>query len=175
MRNKQEQGFTLIELIAGIVVIAIVTLVVTTGLGQLFRQSVDPWQQVRATEVGQSLMNEVMARRFDESSNVGNQYLRCSEDGAKDCTVPDPCPTDGSTPNAEEAQRSQFDDVDDYNGLILDGAELSGSSTNRYKGFKASICVRDVESRTNQLKTVTVTVTTPQDESIEFSAIKGNW
>jgi len=55
MRNKQT-GFTLIELIAGIVVIAIVTLVVTTGLGQLFRQSVDPWQQIRATEVGQSLM-----------------------------------------------------------------------------------------------------------------------
>ncbi|WP_224797809.1 type IV pilus modification PilV family protein [Idiomarina abyssalis] len=173
MRNKQEQGFTLIELIAGIVVIAIVTLVVTTGLGQLFRQSVDPWQQVRATEVGQSLMNEVMARRFDENSNVGNQYLRCSEDGAKDCTTPAPCPTDGSTPNAEEAQRKQFDDVDDYNGLRLTGAELSGSSSNHYNGFEARVCVS--EKAANELKRITVAITTPQDETLEFSAIKGNW
>lgn len=172
MRYKQEDGFTLIELIAGIVVIAIVTLVVTTGLGQLFRQSVDPWQQVRATEVGQSLMNEIMARRFDENSNVGNQYVRCSE-GSGSCTTPAPCPSDGSTPNAEEAQRSQFDDVDDYNGLRLTGAELSGSSPNRYNGFEALVCV--TEKTANELKSITVTVTTPQDESIEFSAIKGNW
>ncbi|KTG28575.1 pili assembly chaperone [Idiomarina sp. WRN-38] len=172
MRNKQQQGFTLIELIAGIVVIAIVTLVVTTGLGQLFRQSVDPWQQVRATEVGQSLMNEIMARRFDENSNVGNQYVRCFE-GSGSCTTPAPCPSDGSTPNAEEAQRKQFDDVDDYNGLKLTGAELSGSSPNRYNGFEALVCV--TEKAANELKSITVTVTTPQDESIEFSAIKGNW
>tara|TARA_R100001129_G_scaffold150008_2_gene112000 strand:- start:3033 stop:3551 length:519 start_codon:yes stop_codon:yes gene_type:complete len=172
VRNKQQQGFTLIELIAGIVVIAIVTLVVTTGLGQLFRQSVDPWQQVRATEVGQSLMNEIMARRFDENSNVGNQYVRCFE-GSGSCTTPAPCPSDGSTPNAEEAQRKQFDDVDDYNGLKLTGAELSGSSPNRYNGFEALVCV--TEKAANELKSITVTVTTPQDESIEFSAIKGNW
>jgi len=172
MRSKHEQGFTLIELIAGIVVIAIVTLVVTTGLGQLFRQSVDPWQQVRATEIGLSLMNEIMARRFDENSNVGNQYMRCSE-GAGSCTTPAPCPSNGSTPNAEEAQRSQFDDVDDYNGLRLTGAELSGSSPNRYNGFEALVCV--TEKAANELKSITVTVTTPQDESIEFSAIKGNW
>jgi MSHA pilin protein MshD len=172
MCNKQEQGFTLIELIAGIVVIAIVTLVVTTGLGQLFRQSVDPWQQVRATEVGQSLMNEIMARRFDENSNVGSQYERCSE-GSGSCTTPAPCPNDGSTPNAEEAQRSQFDDVDDYNGLRLTGAELSGPSPNRYNGFEALVCV--TEKTTNELKRITVIVTTPQDENIEFSAIKGNW
>ncbi|MDV6327878.1 type II secretion system protein [Idiomarina sp. Sol25] len=172
MRNKQEQGFTLIELIAGIVVIAIVTLVVIAGLGQLFRQSVDPWQQVRATEVGQSLMNEVMARRFDENSNVGNQYVRCSE-GSGSCTTPAPCPSDASTPNAEEAQRSQFDDVDDYNGLKLNGAQLSGSSPNRYNGFEALVCVTEIAA--NELKSITVTVTTPQDERIEFSAIKGNW
>jgi len=172
MHSKKDQGFTLIELIVGIVVIAIVTLVVTTGLGQLFRQSVDPWQQVRATEIGQSLMNEIMARRFDENSNVGNQYVRCSE-GSGSCTTPAPCPSDGSTPNAEEAQRSQYDDVDDYNGLKLTGAELSGSSPNLYNGFEALVCVS--EKAANELKRITVTVTTPQDESIEFSAIKGNW
>ena len=53
------RGFTLIEIIIGIVVIAIVIAVVTAGMGPLFRQTVDPWQQVRAAELGQSLMNEI--------------------------------------------------------------------------------------------------------------------
>jgi MSHA pilin protein MshD len=174
MRANLSKGFTLIELIAGIVVIAIVTLVVTSGLGLLFRQSVEPWQQVRAAEAGQGLMNEIMARRFDENSNVGNQYLRCYE-GAGSCTVPTACPSDGSTPNAdvEETQRTQFDDVDDYNGLRLTGAELSGSSQNLYNGFEAFVCVS--EEKANEQKLVTITVVTPQGDAIEFSAIKGNW
>ncbi|MDV6315948.1 prepilin-type N-terminal cleavage/methylation domain-containing protein [Idiomarina sp. HP20-50] len=170
--NSRTQGFTLIELIVGIVVIAIVTLVVTVGMGQLFRQSVDPWQQVRATEIGQGLMNEIMARDFDENSNVGNQYVRCSE-GSGSCTTPAPCPTDGSTPNAEESQRKQFDDVDDYNGLRLTGAELSGPSSNHYNGFEAWVCVS--EKAANKLKRITVTIATPQNSTLELSAIKGNW
>lgn len=170
--DHRANGFTLIELIAGIVAISIVTLVVTAGLGQLFRQSVDPWQQVRATEIGQGLMNEIMARHFDENTNVGNQYVRCSE-GSASCTTPAACPTDGSTPNAEETQRGQFDDVDDYNGLRLTGAELSGPSSNHYNGFEAWVCVS--EKAANELKRITVSIKTPQDETLEFSAIKGNW
>lgn len=174
MRNNRLKGFTLIELIVGIVVIAIVTLVVTTGMGQLFRQSVDPWQQVRATEIGQSLMNEIMSRRFDHNSNAGNQYLRCSESNPEDCTTLISCPLKSNDSYSEPGeQRRTFNDVDDYNGLVLNGAELSGDSSNRYKGFEASIFVCEQEH--NRLKRITVNVTTPQDNAIEFSAIKGNW
>ena len=45
---KPQHGFTLIEIIAGIVVVGIITLVVTAGMGPLYKQSVNPWQQVRA-------------------------------------------------------------------------------------------------------------------------------
>ena len=79
------RGFTLIEIIIGIVVIAIVTLVVTAGMGPLFRQSVDPWQQVRAAELGQSLMNEIMARKFDDANTAS---YRCSASGPEQCTNP---------------------------------------------------------------------------------------
>lgn len=172
MSAKQSKGFTLIEIVVGLVVIAIVTLVVTAGMGSLFRQTVDPWQQVRATEIGQSLMNEIMARRFDENSNVGNQYVRCGEYDANDekieCTLPI-----NLGPDNGESQRKQFDDVDDYHDLRLNGAELSGSSPNRYNGFEASVRVTYKEK--DKLKRITVIVTTPQGESIEFSAIKGNW
>ncbi|WP_287832202.1 type II secretion system protein, partial [Idiomarina sp.] len=71
---KPQRGFTLIEIIAGIVVVGIITLVVTAGMGPLFKQSVNPWQQVRAAELGQSLINEILSRRFDENgSSAGGE------------------------------------------------------------------------------------------------------
>lgn len=173
MSARHSNGFTLIELIIGIVVIAIVTLVVTGGLGQLFRQSVDPWQQVRATEIGQSLMNEILSRRFDENSDAGNQSLRCSETGAGGCAALNSCPADGSLPNAEESQRSNFDDVDDYHCLELDGGELSDLGENLYKGFQAKVFVS--YEIPNEVKLITVEVQTPQQDALEFSAQKGNW
>lgn len=173
MSAKKRQGFTLIELIIGIVVIAIVALVVTGGMGQLFRQSVDPWQQIRATEVGQSLMNEILSRRFDENSQANNQSLRCSEDGAGDCATLNPCSGGGTLPNAEESQRNNFDDVDDYHCLNLNGSELGGGTEDLYKGFSARVLVS--YQRMNELKLVQIEVTTPQQDTIEFSAVKGNW
>lgn len=173
MNARYSKGFTLIELIVGIVVIAIVTLVVTGGMAQLFRQSVDPWQQVRATEIGQSLMNEVLSKRFDENSQATNQSLRCSEPGAGSCASLGPCPADGSLPNAEEPQRENFDDVDDYHCLELNGGELSGSGENFYRGFQAKVFVD--YRQPEKTKLITIEVQTPQTEIIEFNALKGNW
>ena len=171
------RGFTLIEIIIGIVVIAIVTLVVTAGMGPLFRQSVDPWQQVRAAELGQSLMNEIMARRFDDN-NVGN--VRCGE-GAVSCTnTPTDCDGPGNPlPNAEAGEtRQTFDDVDDFNclGINVTGiTNILGDSLDAtfYQGFNAEIRVTRLTP--DQLKNISVTIITPQAERIVFSSQRGNW
>jgi len=171
------RGFTLIEIIIGIVVIAIVIAVVTAGMGPLFRQTVDPWQQVRAAELGQSLMNEVMARKYDE---VNTASVRCSE-GAGTCTVPattcagsgNPLPdTDGSE------TRADFDDVDDFNCLGLNQTGLdnifgSAIDTDYYKGFTAEIRVS--ETVPNEAKQIDIVIVTPQNQRIEFSGVRGNW
>jgi MSHA pilin protein MshD len=179
MSVKQSKGFTLIELVIGIVVIAIVTLVVTAGLGSLFRQTVDPWQQVRAAELGQSLMNDIMARKFDESNTA---VLRCSGNAA-DCTNPPEalvCPDIGNPlPNTEGNEtRSDFDDVDDFNCLGITTTGLSntfGTSLEEdfYRGFSAEVRVYSVED--NVIKQIDVVIITPQDERIEFSSQRGNW
>ena len=171
------RGFTLIEIIIGIVVIAIVTLVVTAGMGPLFRQSVDPWQQVRAAELGQSLMNEIMARRFDDN-NVGN--VRCGE-GSVSCTdSPTDCDGPGNPlPNAEAGEtRQTFDDVDDYNciGINTSGLEnIFGDaiSSSYYSGFSAEVTVKEVEA--NKLKRIDIVIITPQTDRIAFSGLRGNW
>lgn len=177
-----QRGFTLIEIIIGIVVIAIVTLVVTAGMGPLFRQSVDPWQQVRAAELGQSLMNEIMARKFDDANTAS---YRCSASGPEQCTNPpnptsDSCPTVGNPlPHIDNSEtRADFDDVDDFNCVGITTTELSnifgdGIDANYYRGFSAEVRVYAVVD--DQLKQIDIDVVTPQGERIEFSSLRGNW
>jgi MSHA pilin protein MshD len=177
-----QRGFTLIEIIIGIVVIAIVTLVVTAGMGPLFRQSVDPWQQVRAAELGQSLMNEIMARKFDDANTAS---YRCSASGPEQCTnPPNPtsasCPAVGnSLPHIENSEtRDEFDDVDDFNCVGITTNQLNnifgdGIDVEYYRGFSAEIRVYSVAD--DQLKQIDIDVVTPQGERIEFSSLRGNW
>ena len=177
MSVEKPKGFTLIELIIGIVVIAIVTLVVTAGMGTLSRQTVDPWQQVRATELGQSLMNEIMARKFDE---VNSATVRCGE-GAGACTTPaNSCAGPGNLlPNTDGAEtREDFDDVDDFNCLGINTTDLddifgNAIDTSYYSGFRAE--VRISELVVDQAKQIDIVIITPQDQRIDFSGVRGNW
>ncbi|KXS36590.1 MAG: Pilin protein [Idiomarina sp. T82-3] len=172
---KPQRGFTLIEIIAGIVVVGIITLVVTTGMGPLFKQSVNPWQQVRAAELGQSLINEILSRRFDENGSSAVGEARCGETGGPSCTtIPSDC---SNTSYREEASRENFDDVDDYHCLELSGNQvadtLANDLTDDYRQFRLQ--VRVAVEQPDRLKRIEVTVITPQGQNIDFSAFRGNW
>ncbi|MGI5310592.1 type IV pilus modification PilV family protein [Rheinheimera sp. WS51] len=183
--KKLQQGVTLIELIIGIVVLAISLTLVTSVLGPLFIKSTDPWHQVRATELGQSLMNEILARSFDENSSRSGSLLRCNEAGALACTSQANFGPDGSE------TRLQFDDVDDFiavNSLAdaLAYIDDAGEREKYYRNYQVSVAVRYATAAdlslssgaaigAEQLKVITLTVTTPNGEPIQFSALKGNW
>lgn len=175
-----QSGFTLIEVIIGITVIAIVTLVVTAGMGPIFRQTVDPWHQVRATELAQSLMSEITARRFDENSPTGNAGLRCGDTGGPACTtLTSSCLS--ALPNAEETSRADFDDVDDYHCLSLSGDEISNSQDQAlqgvYGGYKVSVRVTPTgaSATETELKRIEVSVSAPNQGPIVFNSWRGNW
>ena len=62
---KARRGFTLIEFVVGIVLLAIA---LTGILGLLVNQapkSVDPVQQVRAVQLARQILNEVLQKSFD--------------------------------------------------------------------------------------------------------------
>jgi MSHA pilin protein MshD len=61
---RGQSAFTLVEVVIGIVVLAIALVLITTALGPLYTKSTEPWHQVRAAELGHSFLNEVMARSF---------------------------------------------------------------------------------------------------------------
>ena len=179
------QGMTLIELIVGIVVLAISLTLVTSVLGPLFIKSTDPWHQVRATELGQSVMNEILAHSFDEHSSRSGSLLRCNEIGAAACTASAALGPDGSE------TRLQYNDVDDFNGLntLEDALAFINDASEReqyYRNYQVAVNVRYATTADGnvvrgsalsgqQLKLITITVTTPNNEDIQFSAVKGNW
>jgi MSHA pilin protein MshD len=178
-------GFTLVELVTGIVVLAIALSLFLAFLVPLSVRSVDPIFQVRAAELGQAYMNEIMSKSFDEESSRDGTGLRCNEVGESPCRTIDP--------NSTVGNRLVFDDIDDYNNINVTGGQLLNSSNqailrsdgrNLYEGFSVSVTtfydddfdgVNDGASVIGNVKLVTLTVTTPNAEQISFSAYKTNY
>lgn len=193
-RMDIQRGFTLVEMIAGIVVFAVALSIVTSLVANQSRNSIDPIWQVRAIELGQSLINEVNAKAFDENSDLLGGSQRCNE--GVDCTT-----SSNLGPDAGETRES-FDDIDDYNGLDVSGAGITNSlgevlSTpdgNFYEGFRAQVIVfyddnldgvndddldqngsLDSGSLIGNRKVIQVLITTPGGDAIPFSVLRTNY
>lgn len=182
--QRPHRGFSLIELITGIVVLAIAMMFISSILGPLFVRSAEPWHQVRAAELGNSLMNEIMARSFDENSSRGTSMLRCGDAGAPACIAAIPsCPVSGMSTATEEASRDLYNDVDDYHCLQVSGAavftNLNPNLQASYSQYQVSVTVSLAGATAGlaatQVKRVDVQVTAPNSEVITFSGFKGNW
>jgi MSHA pilin protein MshD len=188
MLAGSQRGFNLIELITGIVVLAIALSLVTAVLGPLYLKTTDPWHQVRATELGQSMLNDIMARAFDEQSPRSGSMLRCGESGAPACTVQN---ADGSWPvdpgEGGADSRLRFDDVDDFHNFTANGSLLTNilaeDLADVYRNYQLRVSVSYAAAGEiagsslagDQLKRITVSISTPTGNELQFSAYKGNW
>jgi MSHA pilin protein MshD len=168
---KRVAGVTLIELIAGIVVLGISLSIIISVLAPMAIKSADPWHQVRAAELGQSLMNEILGKAFDENSNRSGSLLRCDETAAPACTA-----EAAFGPDAEN--RQQFDDVDDFHNLDVSGGSINNifgtdaRMSDLYRTYRLQVQV----SYDNPLtKRIVIRITTPTGDVVEFAALKGNW
>ncbi|MCV2885780.1 prepilin-type N-terminal cleavage/methylation domain-containing protein [Aestuariibacter sp. AA17] len=180
--RHRANGFTLIELVLGIIVFAIVLVIVTTLIAPQASKSVDPIIQVRGVELAQSLINEIAAKSFDEHSDRINGTARCNESGVL-CT-----PSNLFGPDAEGG-RPNFDDVDDYHGLIIQGDSLTDSNGSPlvldgvplYAGYTVTINViydGDFDGEPDTLQTakrVALSVTTPSSSILEFAFYRTNF
>jgi MSHA pilin protein MshD len=93
MRNHRERGATLIELIISIVVIAIAAGAVLGVLSGSVGRSADAMVLAQAVSIAEAYLEEISLKPFVDPDGV-----------------------DG------EAVRTDFDDVDDYDGLVDNGA-----------------------------------------------------
>jgi len=172
-----QKGFTLIELIIGIVVLSISLSIVSTLIIPAEEKSADQVLQVKAAELGQSILNDISSRAFDENSDMTGSLIRCGEpnDGSNPCTS-----EANFGPDTGETDRSLFNDVDDFH---LYQNHFNANNQNLHQGYTNFDLLVEVTydglsiglSDNNNAKKITVTVTTPLGTAIKFATHKANF
>ena len=194
---KKVRGFTLIEIIIGIVVLSIA---LTGGLSLLISQVDayrDPLIKEKSVQIAKRVVHEIQIRAYDEKSDIGGGIFRCSETvgGISRCSA------EYGTDDPGELMLDTLDDVDDFDTAKL-CPKLSGSyscSDNNYlpvvyffsdaadeatqkkyndyyAGFlvKIEVVPAEISGDAYSAKKITVTVRQSDGLEIEYSFIKAN-
>ena len=199
---KKVRGFTLIEIIIGIVVLSIA---LTGGLSLLISQVDayrDPLIKEKSVQIAKRVVHEIQIRAYDEKSDIGGGIFRCSETvGGISLGVCSAEAEYGTDPG--ELMLDTLDDVDDFDTAKLClSLKLSGSyscSDNNYlpvvyffsdaadeatqkkyndyyAGFlvKIEVVPATISGDADSAKKITVTVRQSDGLEIEYSFIKAN-
>ncbi len=177
---KRYSGFTLVELVVGIVVMAIALTLLSSVFFSSAGRSVEPILQIRATEFGLALMDEIVAKKFDHLTPEG---------GIPACTA---CTGEGSFGSDGES-RDEYNDVDDYHDYCgatdaiadaVDVTDARGLTPPNLSRYKMQVCVSYDDFDSNSVvningKLIRVLIYPPVGaglaEPIVFSAYKGNY
>ncbi len=154
MRIRRYQGVTLIETMVFIVVISIALVALVKVFNYSLVSSVDPIVKVRALELAQAQLDEVLARKFDENTPTG---------GVPACDSPTGTACLGIVPDAD------FDDVGDFDGF----------SDSSYSGYNINVSVSqagaDLGLAANQARLIVVNVSMPGGDSLSLSSYRVNF
>jgi len=166
----KQQGVTLVELVISIVVLSIAMVAMMNSFSLSMSHSADPLWRNKALKLGQLYLDEILAKKYDESTPIGGIPA-----------VPAPlC----SSLNSDGETRETYDDVDDYNGTDdLPPENLTNSIDASYALYRVTVevtCDGDTVGATggtadNNAKKITVIVTPPGQSPMTFSAYKGNY
>jgi len=177
---RTERGFTLIELVITIAVLAIALLFVAQGVKRGGEQGNSALWQVKTVELAMMLMDELHGQRYDEATALDQP---CRDAGVTASLAP--C---GVTLGPEEASRDLYDDSDDLHGFnSRDGGDslndlLGGDleTQRKYAGYAVSVAVSyagaDFSRAPQDLKRITLYIFPPgQELSVAFSSYRGNY
>ena len=175
-RRKHSEGFTLLELVIGIVVFTISLTIVLSLIVPQAEQTAEPFRQVKAAKLAQSLMNDILSRSYDENSDRSPPFVTCV-DKPDPSNANDNLCSDALGPDAGETSEEAYDDVDDYNGYAM--SNVGGN----YNGFAYRVDVTydsSIESDLNkrapkQYKRIDIAVTAPDGQVYNFSAYRGSY
>ena len=191
---KKVRGFTLIEIIIGIVVLSIA---LTGGLSLLISQVDayrDPLIKEKSVQIAKRVVHEIQIRAYDEKSDIGGGIFRCSETvgGISRCSA------EYGTDDPGELMLDTLDDVDDFDTAKLcpklsgsyscsdnylpvvyffsDAAATQKKYNDYYAGFlvKIEVVPAKISGDEDSAKKITVTVRQSDGLEIEYSFIKAN-
>ncbi|MEZ9522665.1 type IV pilus modification PilV family protein [Enterovibrio norvegicus] len=190
----RQRGFTLVELVIGIVVFGVAMVLISTTLFPMFAKSANPHFEARAAALGQAVMSEVLARQFDRNSDTNGSQWRCDEnaDAVRALGIPSPDPVPACTKDLVAGDGLVA--TEDYIGCWgsdssvcsskYEGGlhELIGGSADDYAGFTVDINVTydgstftDSTKNPQLYKRIDMVVDTGQFGRFDFSAYRSNF
>lgn len=149
-------GFTLPELILLIIVLSIGITGILIAYNQSVRGSGDPVVRKQVVAVAESMMQEIQLMPFTN-------------------------PSGGFSGAATQANRSQFDDIGDYNGFSTSGIfTVDGTAIPELAAYSVSVTVSNgtlgtITSGSGNAKLITVTVTGPGGISFVLGGYRTNY
>jgi MSHA pilin protein MshD len=159
-KNENQLGATLIELIVFIVIVGIALAATLKVFNQSIQSSNDPLIRIRALELGQAQLDDILSRKFDENTPTGG-VPACDSAAGSACL--------GISPD------SDFDDVGDFDGYV----------DSSYPGYIVSVSVSeaggDLGITASQARLITVNISTPatsenaSGSALTLSAYKVNF
>ncbi|SFR85053.1 MSHA pilin protein MshD [Marinobacter daqiaonensis] len=159
-----QQGATLVELVITIVIISVAIAGVVGAFALISGRSADPLNQTRAVALSQLYMDEILSRRYDESTPPGGVPKQSG------CSI-----------TTEESQREDYDDVDDYNAIDSAApANADGDSLGpAYSSFVVSVTVTCAGSElglpNEEAKRIDITIVDPSSQDYLFTAYRANF
>ncbi|MDE1325648.1 type II secretion system GspH family protein [Vibrio aestuarianus] len=185
MAAKRTTGFTLIEMIIVITLIAIAMTGITAALYPRSQQSAEQVLAVKAAELGRAVLDEVMGRAFDENSGPNGGVPECvlvTTTGRETCTLPSEL-----GPDAGENANTLYNDVDDFHGLTGSVKDVLGADISAdYQRYNVEIKVfyeqnnggvmtgQDAATITDY-KRIAVVIIDPSGNRYPFAATRGNF
>ncbi|MCH1930251.1 prepilin-type N-terminal cleavage/methylation domain-containing protein [Shewanella sp. A25] len=162
-----QQGFTLIELVIGMLVIAVAIVMLTSMLFPQGDRAVKTLQRVRSAELAHSVMNEIWGKRYDQNTAASGGVPACDSPLGIACSA---------VLGPESEGRNDYNDVDDYNNLNETATMLNSSQTyaEAYPNYKLNVIVAYNPDVANT-KLVTISVTTPDAEVITYNMVRSNY
>ncbi|QFU24642.1 type II secretion system GspH family protein [Shewanella eurypsychrophilus] len=178
-KGRTSKGFTLIELVVGIVVLSIALVLLTSMLFPQADRAAETLHRVRSAELAHSILNEIWSKRYDQNTNANGGVPACGAEPRPELGLPagDVCTLPVNFgPDAGE-NRNSFNDVDDYHGLSQTSLMLNSANTyaSEYPNYQLSVTVTYVNASGIDTKLIRIDVTTPNSEVITYNAVRSNY
>ena len=176
--DRKSSGFTLIELVVGMVVLSIALVLLTSMLFPQADRAAETLHRVRSAELAHSLLNEIWSKRYDQNTNPNGGVPACGASARPDLGLPAglPCTPEGDL-GSDGENRNSFNDVDDYHGLVHTSLMLNSNNTyaSEYPNYQLSVSVTYPDLPSLNRKLITIAVTTPNNEVITYNAVRSNY
>lgn len=148
------RGVTLVETIVFLVVVSIALAALVRVYTYAIVNSVDPAAKIRALELAQAQLDEILARKFDENTPSGG-VPACDSTSGPACL--------GISPDGD------FDDVGDYHGFT------NNSDPNHTLTVSVVNAGADLGLPAAQARLIRVSATVPGGDSLTLSVYKANF